>query len=361
MRKSTKNTKTSFILLTSALVIVFALLVVVFALFLAGRNQHKVEKGAVVVTIDGTKIYENQFIFFASLLLEQEDVAFHYGENASTAQISEVLMKEALDFAKEYIYRLREAKQKGVTLTKDDMSNLEKTFENEYEDRKKVGTRILKGDAFYDHYYGLTEKQYTQFWTDWAVIEKYNTLCEETADVSLENQERAYEEYKDYLEGWNTTILSLSLSGLKAEEITAQKQLANELADSIRAGHNMLDLIKKHCDDETLIEDEGAVHITKAVGAIYAELYNWTLEAKAGDISVIETEDTIYVIRADEMANFDTLKNSDTMLEWTRFFAVNEQTVQLMNSKKYQVTIHTEVYTEIDLSSIVEAAAKQWN
>ena len=110
-----------------------------------------------------------------------------------------------------------------------------------------------------------------------------------------------------------------------------------------------------------MIEDEGAVHITKAVGAIYAELYNWTLEAKAGDISVIETEDTIYVIRADEMANFDTLKNSDTMLEWTRFFAVNEQTVQLMNSKKYQVTIHTEVYTEIDLSSIVEAAAKQWN
>ncbi len=358
MRKSSKNSKTPLIVLTSAFVIVLTLLVVVFVLFLTDRNQHKVAKGAVIVTIDGTKIYENQFIFFSSLLLEQEDAAYHYGENTTATQVSNTLVKDTLDFAKEYIYRLREAKQAGFTLSKDDLKDLEKTFENEYEDRKKVGTRILKGDAFYDHYYGLTKKQYTQFWKDWAIIEKYNAHCEETADVSIENQERAYEEYRDYLEGFNTTILSISLTGLNGEAIATKKQLASELAASIRAGHDMVDLIKKHCDDDVLKKDEGAVLITKAVGAVYPELYEWTLDANVGDISVIETKDTIYVIRTEDYRNFDTLKNTDEMKDWTRFFAVNEQTAQLLSSEKYQVSVNTEAYVQIDLSSMIESALK---
>lgn len=361
MRKSDKNTKMSFILLTSALVIVFTLLVVVLTLFLTGLTRHKVDKGAVVVTIDGTKIYENQFMFFASLLLEQEDAAYHYTENTTATQVSETLMNETLNFAKEYIYRLREAKKAGITLTKDDLNDLKKTFENEYEDRKKVGTRILKGDAFYDYYYGLTKKQYTQFWKDWAIIEKYNTHCGETADISLSNQERAYEEYKDYLKGCNATVLSISLQGLDSETMTTKRQLANELADSIRAGNDMAELIKKHCDDETLVENSGAVNITKAVGAVYTELYDWTLEAKVGDLAVIETKDALYIIRAESFTDFNTLKDTDTMKEWTRFFAVNEQTATLLNSKKYQVDINTEVYAEIDLSVMIESAMKQWN
>ena len=339
-----KSSKTPLIFFISALVIAFTALVMVLVFFLYDSDA-EVEKGDVIVTIDGTKIYENQFFFYASLLLEQEDAAYHYDENIPAVQLSETLKSNTLNFAKEYIYRLREANKAGITLSKQDLEEVTNTIKNEYESRKKVGVRVLEGDEFYNHYYGLSEEQYVQFWKDWKVIEKYNKYCEETADISLNNQERAYEEYEDYLKGCNATVLSLSPS---------QLQLANELAEQIRQGADMVELIKQHCTDEALVASNGSVQITKAVGSVYTELYSWTLEAKAGDISVVETEEAVYIIRADSFANFNTLKDTDKMKEWTRLFAVNEQTAQLLQSKKYNVTVNTEVYTALDLSSMFD-------
>ena len=353
-----KSSKTPMILFVSSLVIALTALIMVLVLFLHNGDGTEVEKGDVVVTIDGTKIYENQFFFCASLLLEQEDASYHYDGNIPAVQLSETLKSNTLNFIKEYIYRLREAKQAGITLSDEDVKALDETIKNEYESRKKVGVRVLEGDEFYNHYYGLSEKQYVQFWQDWAVIEKYNARCEETADVSLSNQERAYEEYEDYLKGCNATVLSLSVTNMTTDEIATKRQLANDLASQIRQGADMVTLIQKHCDDEALVAAKGSVHITKAVGTIYTELYNWTLKTDTGDISVIETRDAIYVVRADSFTNFNTLKDTDKMKEWTRLFAVNEQTAQLLQSKKYKVTVNTEVYTTLDLSSMLENGAK---
>lgn len=357
MRKNNKNTPT--IVLASALILVTAILTVVLVLFISGNN-HKVEKGPVVVTIDGTKIYENQFRFFSTLLLDQENAQYRLEDESDLTALNETLKQDTLNFAKEYIYRLREAKAAKITLSQEELANLEKSFQTEYDAQKKVGTRILKGDVYYDYYYGLTKKQYTQFWKDWAIIEKYNAQREEVADTSTDNQERAYEEYKDYLAGCNATVLTISLTDLTDDQKQEKIQLAQELAQNIRSGGDMVALIKKHCTDESILECEGAVRITKLMKASFEPIYDWSVEAKAGDVSVIEMEKEVYVIRADSFATFDTLKGTDEMLEWTRFFCVQEEDAKLLQSNKYAVNVNTNNYADVDLTSLIERAIASW-
>lgn len=361
MKKTSRTLNIPAIILTAALVLVTAALVVVLALFLSGNDKYKVEKGEKVVTIDGTSFYENQFRFFASLILDQENIAYRLSESSSLSQINDTLKNDTLNFAKEYIFRLREANKSGIKLTAEELDNLEQSFKQEYEENKKVGTRTLKGDEFYDYYYGLTKEQFVQFWKDWAIIEKYNAQREEMADVSLSNQERAFEEYEDYLKGWEVSVLPLSLTDCTEEEITAQKALANEVADKIRAGTEMLDLIKKYCDDEALLEQDGVVRITKASGSSYPELYEWTQEVNAGDVSVIETDSAIYVVQANRLVSFAQLKETESMKEWTRVFIVNEETAALLRSEKYAVTVNSDIYLDLDLSALIETAIKQWS
>lgn len=358
MRKNHRNTPA--IILASALVLVTALLTVVLVLFLSG-DKHKVEKGAVVVTVDGTKIYENQFRFFSTLLLDQEDAQYRLEDETDLDVQNDALKQDTLNFTKEYIYRLREAQSAKITLTKEELADLEQSFQTEYDQQKKVGTRTLKGDAYYDYYYGLTEKQYTQFWKDWAIIEKYNAQCEENADTSADNQERAYEEYKDYLSGCNVTVLPLSLEGLTDDQKKDKVQLAQELAQNVRSGGDMAALIQKHCTDESILACNGEVRITKLMQTSFETLYDWTVEAGVGDIAVIETEKEVYVIRADSFATFKTLKDTEEMLEWTRLFSVQEETAQLLRSDKYTVTVNTENYTDVDLTSLLEKAMSSWN
>lgn len=357
MRKNNKNTPA--IILASALILVTAVLTVVLVLFISG-DKHKVEKGAVVVTIDGTKIYENQFRFFSTLLLDQENAQYRLASETDLTQLNNTLKQDTLNFAKEYIYRLREAKAAKITLTEKELEDLEKSFQTEYDKQKKVGTRVLKGDAYYDYYYGLTKKQYTQFWKDWAMIEKYNSQREAMADTKVENQEKAYEEYKDYLAGCNATVLPISLTGLTDTQKNEKIQLAQELAQNIRAGGDMIALIKKHCTDESILACNGAVRITKLMQASFEKIYDWSKEAKVGDISVIETEKEVYVLRAESFATLDTLKNTEEMLKWTRMFCVQEETANLLRSNKYTVNVNTENYADVDLTSLLQKAISGW-
>ena len=55
------------------------------------------------------------------------------------------------------------------------------------------------------------------------------------------------------------------------------------------------------------------------------------------------------------------MKDSDEMLEWTRLFCVQEETAQLLGTKKYTVTVNTENYTDVDLTSLLQKAMRSWN
>ena len=56
----------------------------------------------------------------------------------------------------------------------------------------------------------------------------------------------------------------------------------------------------------------------------------------------------------------DRLKDSETMLQWTRTFRVNKELNELLNSDKYYYAVDQEVYDALDLSDILNEAYEYW-
>lgn len=361
MAPTPKKHRTPIIVLSCALVAVTAALTIILVLYISQlqKNRYRVDKGSVVMTVDGVDIYENQFRFFATLVLEQEDSVYSLLHTEGIDQ-NLTLKNNVVNFTKEYIFRLREAQAAGITLSEEERKTLEDSMRNEYEQYKKVGDRTLSGDRFYDYYYGLTEDQFRQFWTDWALVEKYNSQCEAEADTSPEQQARAYEEFRDYLYGCNATVLSLSLKDLSEEEQETKKALANELLTQIQEGTDMGVLVRKHCDDSELVRTLGEVKITPSFRYSFPEIYEFTENAAEGDIAVVESESAVYIIRCNDFEDFDDLRDTDEMIEWTRLFSVNQHISELVQSNKYAWKLNESVYNKIDLTATMQNAFTQW-
>lgn len=355
-----KKLHKSTLILSVVLALVTAALVLVLVRYLhhLKESRHTVEKGRVVMTVDGIEIYENQFRFFATLILDQENTAYRL--NDEMLDLNETIKNDVKNFVKDYIYRLREAQHAGLSLSDTEKKELHETMQREYQQNNTVSGLTLTGDMFYDYYYGLTETQFTRFCEDWALIEKYNTFCEENANTGEAEQKKAFEEYSDYLSGCDTTVLSLSLSGLSDAERETALALARELADKIYAGDDMQALLAQHCTDESLKKCGGAVRVTPSFEATFPKIYEWSQTATVGEITVIQTDSAVYVIRCEGFANFDTLKNTEELLSWTKLFYVNEQTLALLQSGKYGLTVKDEVYQALNLNDLIERARNEW-
>ena len=74
----------------------------------------------------------------------------------------------------------------------------------------------------------------------------------------------------------------------------------------------------------------------------------------------MQTDTIVYVIRLDSITDFDQLKDSETMLQWTRTFCVNKELNDLLNSDKYYYAVDQEVYDALDLSDILNEAYEYW-
>ncbi|MBO4326561.1 MAG: peptidylprolyl isomerase [Clostridia bacterium] len=352
--------KLIFIAACGAVLVVLIALISVFIIGCSAKNKKSgVDKGKAVMTVDGTVIYENQFRFFASLVLNQENTVYTL-LTEDNIDANATVKNSVVNFAKEYIFRLRECGSAGLSLTEEEKNQVLDSIKNEYEQFKTVDGKTYEGDSFYEYYYGLTEDQYTGFWLDWALIEKYNTLAEDQADVSEENQRAAYDFFETYLYGREITVISLSLKGKSEDGKTIVLTLARELKEQIENGADMTGLVRKHCDDEALKETEGKVTVTSIMNEYFPELYDWSINAPEGTVEVIVSDEAVYVAKAGPEQNYESMKNSELMLEWTRMYVVDRQIDELVNSGKYSFSINDGVYNTIDLSEMIENSLKSW-
>lgn len=83
-------------------------------------------------------------------------------------------------------------------------------------------------------------------------------------------------------------------------------------------------------------------------------------QRRAGGTGAVQTDTVVYVIRLDSVTDFDQLKDSETMLQWTRTFRVNKELNELLNSDKYYYAVDQEVYDALDLSDILNEAYEYW-
>ena len=361
MAQGSNKRKIILISCTGVLLIAFAVVLVVI---LAGRKAadrsvYKVNKGKIIVTIDGTDIYENQFRFFSTLVLNQQSMAeaLLTGDNIEE---NATVKNSTLSFAKEYIYRLREAAVQGITLTDAEREQVLSSISAEYEQYKNTNGKVYEGDAFFDYYYGLTEAQYREFWLDWALIEKYNDACEAAVELTGQNQEAAYEAFRDNLSGHYCTVISRSIEDMSEADAEVQLTLLRELKEQVENGSDMGELSARHSDDETLAENKGVVLITPASAALFPEVYEYTENAAIGDLGTVVSHTDAYLIRIDSVCDFSTLKDTETMYTWTRLYVVEKEVDDLLASGKYSVRLNDSAYNALDLTPVIDTALDQW-
>lgn len=334
----------------------FIAIIMILCLFVGSCSG--VEKGEVIITVEGEKIHENMFAFFCNLLLNQDE---SLAMNLYTKEIDASDVKEAgLNFAKEYYFRLNEAREKGIELTKEEKDELNEQFATDYESYKMIDGKAMDKDEFYDYYYGLTEKQYKEFWNNWALVEKYTAQLEKEIVVTDEMKEQAYELYYDYLHTYNLTMLTLDTSKMTEFEKQAEHEFAAQIKAAIESGEKFETYVEKYCDDEALKEAKGDIDYFPSFQYNYPELHKKVTGMKVGDVEIAVDNDIIYIFRLESVEGYEELKNSDLLNDWAIIYQSNKIIEELLSSNKYSFEVDEEVYEKCDISSVITEAMIYW-
>lgn len=347
------------IVLSCCILLVIVAFVCVSA-FLSGKKKEKNDaaENRTIASIGDFAITENQFRFFARIILNQEEDTVKTLYTSASLSDKDEIKKYTSNFTKEYIIRVCEAKAAGITITGEESAQLETQFESDYESAKTVDGKTLDKEEFYKYYYGISEAEYKEFWKNWFIIDKYTRVCEQNADIGEPAQQQAFEEYYDYLFSYNTSVIPLYIDSTNTKEIQTEK--ANTILASLNEGADFLGLLKQNSTDEELIKANGAMKFYPVNKHEFSEVYDWLRSSAPGSTGAIQTDTVIYIIRLDSITDFEQLKNTDTMIQWTRTFGVNKDLSELLNSDKYHYEVVTAVYDALDLSDILKEAYDYW-
>jgi hypothetical protein len=64
----------------------------------------------------------------------------------------------------------------------------------------------------------------------------------------------------------------------------------------------------------------------------------------------------VYIVKCVEIVDFESLKDTDEMKDWTKFYVVNENIEELMKSDKYKVKVNEKNYNNLDISDLTNEA-----
>ncbi len=348
------------VILLSCVLLIMIIVVVCMSAFISGRSKDRsdAEEKRVIAHIGDFKVTENQFRFFARIILNQEEDTVKLLYTSPTLSDKDEIKKYTSDFTKEYIVRVLEAENAGVTLTDDEKKELETHFESDYESAADIDGRKLDKEEFYRYYYGISEQEYKEFWENWYKIDKYNDICLNNADISEESQQKAFGEYYDYLYTYNTSVIPLFVDAEHTKE--ALTQTANSILGQYNNGESFDKLLRENCTDSGLLESDGEMKFYPANKNEYPEVYDWLRSAAAGNAGVVQTDTVVYVIRLDGITDFEQLKGTDSMIEWTRTFCVNRDLTQLLASDKYKYEVDSALYDALDMSDILSDSYEYW-
>lgn len=351
--------KNRLILIAVSITLLVVILVVFCCNFSANKkSETDSKKEQIVATVGDMKVKEAEFRFFSTILMLEEEETVKNFYSKSDISAKDELKKYTSDFTKEYMIRVLEAKSAGVTLTEDEKAVVASQIADDYETVTKTENSDMTEEEFYKYYYGISKADYTKFWENWYLIDKHTKACEANADVSEESQRMAFEEYYDVLFTYHVSVIPFVIDSTNTAE--TQKQNAEAALTRLENGENFDAIFKEYNTQGNQAPLSGETKIHPADKDKYSDVYDWLRVNPTGNAGIVETQYAIYVVRLDDISDFDTLLNSETMLKWTRSFMANKQLEDILSSEKYKYVTDEKVYNAIDLSDVVDMAFEYW-
>lgn len=322
------------------------------------KREQSAVGNRIVAQMGDLKVTENQFEFFAKLILNQEEETVRTLRNSSELSDKDELKKYTSNFVHEYLVRVEEAKKQGVTLTRDELSELEKQFKADYEENKEIDSGVLNEEDFYLYYYGITSSEYKEFWKNWYIIDKHTNILENNADLSEEAQKAAFNEYYDYLYLYIISVIELKVDSNNTKDDLMTK--AENIATRLKSGEDFQVLLNENCTNESLLKEKGVRNFYPINRNNEREIYDFVRASNIGEIGVVATDYKVYVLRLDDVQDFEKQKNTDTLKEWTKTFYANKTVADLVSSSKNNYKIEKAIYDSIDLSVVLREAYTYW-
>ena len=149
-------------------------------------------------------------------------------------------------------------------------------------------------------------------------------------------------------------VLKRSIEDLDKEGIEEEKALIDKLYTDIIGGDDMYAMIKGYGDDEALMQSEGILLINSSYENVLPELYEWSKDAEINDVDIIETAAALFIVKCVDVIDYEKLKDTEDLKEWTKFYIVNKNIEELMASDKYKIKTKEKNYNNLDISDLTK-------
>jgi len=363
-------------------VIVVAVLIIAAAI---GIPLYMYNQNNYVAKVGDAKITEAEYKFY--LMNFKENVESLVGVSGSDSDTiksfwksksntdgetwEEYAKKYTLDQLKKNKVMLAKAKEKNITLTKDEKNNIKEEIDNVV--TQYYGGKRVEADKAYKSNYGVNLSQYETIAKEKTLIEKYQSkVYSELADEITDDEiSQAYnEDPKQYDKISVRHILYLTVDlttgeSLTEGEVNEASEKANAMKAKVLAGEDMAKLAKENSQDPYVEENEGLVIYDKygiydkngnltatfaSSGYDYGEsFYEWAKDKKVGDVEIIETMFGYHVMKVENRVTqtLDEVKGhiKDEFIQ-SKFESKLEE---WMKDTKYTLVMNDEVYNKIKI------------
>ena len=149
------------VILLSCCILIIIVTAVCVSAFLSGRKKEKDEsaENRTVAFVGDFKISENQFRFFARIILNQEEDTVRMLYTNPSLSDKDEIKKYTSNFTKEYIIRVLEAQAAGITVTEEEAAQktrkawtgkrlIRKNFINTIMGLQRMNTKNFGGTGF---------------------------------------------------------------------------------------------------------------------------------------------------------------------------------------------------------------------
>jgi parvulin-like peptidyl-prolyl isomerase len=339
-------------LIALAAVVVIAIVLVIV---LSTANSY-------VGTVGGEKIGAGEFRYY--LIMEKQDMfasaqAVDPNLTEDTFWSTKIGGENAVDVAKKRAIenirlvkiQLIKAKESKISLSKDELKNIDDGIKSQFIDTMGSGNRI-QANTQIKKQFGFTLDDIRNVQIENGMVQKYQIAELGKVTVSDEDIKKSYDDdTKSYDKVTVRQILFLynGSDGKRSKEDS--KKLADDTLAKIKAGEDMAALAEKLSEDPGVKDNKGEYTVTKFDNYV-ASFKDWSLKANVGDTAVVEsTEYGYHVMKAEkrEPQAFDAVKNSIKSLLIQDKFS-KQYTEQMENWKKdakYNAELNNTVYNSI--------------
>ncbi|MBQ8165216.1 MAG: hypothetical protein IJZ94_05325 [Clostridia bacterium] len=307
-----------------------------------------------VLVIDGETISREEFSFFCSMVLES-DTFEQLAENSTDAvALSENVKSVAVKNTEEFICKVHDAANAGVSLTDAEMAEISSAIELAAESYKNK-------DEYCYKFYGMKYDEYFNLSKQMSLISKYMQIVSDKADISKENQQKVYSENPEGFTAVDVKMIYMDIRGLDEDKVSYKRTNAETLLHYINEGKDIGVLSEEHSDENDLfnISEHGGdntVRLDYSIDDGFYGIFEAASKMQTGEVKVVETENEICVVSCVNKSNFEDSYNSDDLISYIRYKHTLDYFDSLSASGKYSATVNTEIYNSVDISGYVETS-----